>query len=43
VHAPEIVEVDGRFYIARVSGARHANPFAPLAGGWVEIAELVFS
>jgi hypothetical protein len=42
VHAPEIVECDGRYYIARVSGPRHANRQAPAAGGWVEVAELQF-
>ena len=42
VHAPEIVEIDGRYYIARVSGARHANRQTPAVGGWVEMAELQF-
>jgi len=42
VHAPEIVECEGRHYIARVSGPPHANPRAPSADGWVEVAELKF-
>ena len=42
VHAPEIVQEQGRYFIARVSGARHANRQAPEQGGWVEVAELVF-
>ncbi len=43
VHAPEIVEEAGRYFIARVSGPRHANRQAPeQGGGWIEVAELVF-
>jgi beta-fructofuranosidase len=43
VHAPEIVEEGGRYFIARVSGARHANRQAPdQGGGWIEVAELAF-
>ena len=42
VHAPEIVEFDGRHYIARVSGPSHANRQAPAIGGWIEAAELRF-
>jgi hypothetical protein len=42
VHAPEIVEEAGRYFIARVSGPRHANRQAPEQGGWIEVAELVF-
>ena len=43
VHAPEIVQVDDRYYLARVSGPRHANRQAPAVGGWVEVAELQFA
>ena len=43
VHAPEIVSHEGKYYIARVSGPRHGNKFAPQKGGWIEIAELKFS
>jgi hypothetical protein len=42
VHAPEIVEVDNRYYIVRVSGPSHANRQAPAVGGWVEVAQLQF-
>lgn len=42
VHAPEIVQFEGSYYIARVSGARHANKDIPLVGGWVDIAKLRF-
>jgi len=42
VHAPEIVMDQGKFYIARVSGAPHASKHAPDRGGWIDIAELVF-
>lgn len=43
IHAPEIVEEAGRYFIARVSGPRHANRQAPEQGsGWVEVAELAF-
>ncbi len=42
VHAPEIVIDDGRYYLFRVSGARHASPTAPEKSGWLEVAELVF-
>jgi hypothetical protein len=42
VHAPEIVQRKNRYYVARVSGARHASPDAPKRGGWVEVAELDF-
>ncbi len=43
MHAPEIVELDGHYYVARVSG-----PFGDLQhhdqakGGWIDIAELGF-
>jgi hypothetical protein len=43
IHAPEIVEDGGRYWIARVSGARHANPHSPPSGGWVDVAELAFT
>ncbi|MHC4603549.1 MAG: glycoside hydrolase family protein [Planctomycetota bacterium] len=42
VHAPEIVQFKGNYYIARVSGAQHANKKIPLVGGWVDIARLEF-
>ncbi len=42
IHAPEIVEEAGRYFIARVSGPRHANRQAPEQGGWIDVAELVF-
>ncbi len=42
IHAPEIVEYEKRYYIARVSGKRRANPQAPDTGGWIEVAELQF-
>lgn len=42
VHAPEIVQVDDRHYIPRVSGARHANRQAPTVGGRVGVAEMRF-
>lgn len=43
VHAPEIVEEAGRYFIARVSGPRHANRQASAqGGGWIEVAELAF-
>ncbi len=43
VHAPEIVEEAERYFIARVSGPRHANRQAPgQGGGWIEVAELAF-
>ena len=42
VHAPEIVQLKGSYYIARVSGAQHANKDVPLVGGWVDIAKLEF-
>jgi len=40
VHAPEIVRHDGRWHLARVSGAPHTGYKG--AVGWVEIAELRF-
>jgi hypothetical protein len=40
IQAPEIVEEDGRLWIARVSGGPHAAPAAPADHGWLEIAEL---
>jgi hypothetical protein len=43
VHAPEIVELDGQHYLARVSGPGHANPNSPVRGGWVEVARLDFT
>ena len=42
VHAPEIIQFKGNYYIARVSGAQHANKKIPLVGGWVDIARLEF-
>ncbi len=42
IHAPEIIECNNRYYIARVSGAPHANPKAPDTGGWIDVAELQF-
>lgn len=41
IHAPEIVEHNGKFYIARVSGPPDHLPGAPKRGGYVELAELV--
>ncbi len=44
VHAPEIVESDGRYYLARVSGPfDHLKLHAPEKGGWIDIAELEFN
>jgi hypothetical protein len=40
VHAPEIVQHEGRYYLARVSGAPHTGFEEP--SGWVELAELKF-
>jgi hypothetical protein len=42
VHAPEVVEDGGVFYIARVSGPAHSGPGAPERGGWIEVARLGF-
>jgi hypothetical protein len=42
VHAPEIVEHNGRMYLARVSGAPGHVGGAPPEGGWVDIAPLTF-
>lgn len=42
VHAPEIVKENGDYYIARVSGAAHANRRAPPSGGWIDLARLEF-
>jgi hypothetical protein len=42
VHAPKIVIDKGKYYIARVSGAPHANSKAPEKGGWIDVAELAF-
>ena len=41
VHAPEIVECDGKFHIARVSGPPDHLPCAPRQGGYIELTELV--
>ena len=42
IHAPEIVKHNGKYYILRVSGPKHANKNAPEKGGWLEIAEFKF-
>lgn len=40
LHAPEVVEVDGRFYVFRVSGVTHASLSGIDDHGWLEVAEL---
>jgi hypothetical protein len=40
LHAPEIVEHEGRFYIVRVSGVTHASLSGVDDRGWLEVAEL---
>jgi hypothetical protein len=42
VHAPELVQADGRWHIARVSGPPDQPFHAPRQGGWIELAELAF-
>ena len=42
VHALEIVMAHGKYYVARISGAPHANHHAPKKSGWIEVAELAF-
>ena len=42
VHAPEIVQADGTWYLARVSGPPDHLTCAPRTGGWLEVAELAF-
>ena len=42
VHAPELVEANGTWYIARVSGPPDHLPSAPKKDGWIEIAEISF-
>jgi hypothetical protein len=43
IHAPELVNTDGNWYIARVSGPPDSLPCAPRRGGWIEIAKIDFT
>jgi hypothetical protein len=40
MHAPEIVEHEGRHYVVRVSGVTHASLSGVNDHGWLEVAEL---
>ena len=42
VHAPELVEADGAWHIARVSGPPDHVACAPKRGGWVDLAPIAF-
>jgi hypothetical protein len=42
VHAPELVKVSDKWMIARVSGVYNDNAYAPIHGGWVDIAQISF-
>jgi len=42
VHAAELIEADGRWHIARVSGSPASYSGAPEKMGWIEIAPLSF-
>jgi len=43
VHAPELVNVDGAWYIARVSGPPDHLSCAPRRGGWIDVASITFA
>lgn len=42
VHAPELVQHEGQWHIARVSGPPDHLPGAPKRGGWLDLAPLAF-
>ena len=43
IHAPELVNADGHWHIARVSGPPDHLACAPKTGGWIDLASIDFA